>query len=217
MNYDLISIKSGIEELGIFEKNSDAWVTTRDIAKLFGKEHSDVLWQIREQIIPSLSESFVQGNFPPISMKDSYGRKQPVFLLNRKSFSLVAMGFTGKKAMAFKEAYVEAFEAMCTVIDTRKLSKNGYKEMTGAIAKRYNDQRVFANEADMINQIILGMSASDFKAVNGIDPNGITRDSVVFSKLDKLDKAQRLNAQLITAGLGFDTRKEIIISNFKRS
>lgn len=214
MNYD-VSIKQGIAELGIFEKNSDAWVSSREIAKLFGKEHKDVLASIREQIIPNISIEFTERNFPLSKYKDSTGRKLPEYLLNRKSFSMVVMGFTGKKAMAFKEAYIEAFEQMATVIDTRKLSKAGYKEMTSAVSQYIGkDPRAFAKEADMINQIVLGMKAADFRAVHNIDDSGFTRDSVVQSKLNALDRAQRLNAQLITAKLDEHTRESIIRTNF---
>ena len=212
--YD-VSVKQGIEELGIFENSADAWVSTRNLAKLFEKEHKHVMETIREKVIPDISEEFSRSNFRPSKFKDSRGKTQPEYLLNRKSFSIIVMGYTGKRAMAFKEAYIEAFEAMHTVIDTRIISKNGYKEMTSAIARVYNNQKAYSIEADMINQIVLGMKASDFKSINHIE-NGHTRDSVVQSKLEMLDKAQRLNAQLINAGLSFETRRNIISVNFTR-
>lgn len=212
-----ISIKSGIEELGIFEKGNDAWVSSRNIAKLFDKRHDNVLQDIKDKVLPFVSEEFGRLNFQESSYKNSQNKKQPEYILNRKSFTMVVMGYTGQKAMQFKEAYIEAFETMFNVIETRLLSKAGYKEMTSAIAKVYGaDRHLFSAEADMINEIVLGMKAKDFKAVNRIDENGHTRDSVVQAKLDKLDKAQRLNAQLITAGMDFNTRKSIIQRNFGR-
>lgn len=212
-----ISIKSGIQELGIFEKGNDAWVSSRNIAKLFNKEHAHVLESIREQVLPFVSEEFNQSNFRPVKYKDKKGEMRSEYLLNRKSFTMVVMGFKGEKAMQFKEAYIEAFEAMYNVIETRLLSKAGYKEMTSAISRKYNsDPKTFSTEADMINEIVLGMKASDFKSVNNIDEKGQTRDYVVQKKLENLDKAQRLNAQLINADVIFDLRKAIIKSNFVR-
>lgn len=215
METNLISIKSGIEELGIFEKGNDAWVSSRNIAKLFDKEHAHVLEAVRDQVLPFVSEEFNQSNFRPVKYKDKKGEMRPEYLLNRKSFTMVVMGFKGERAMRFKEAYIEAFESMYNVIETRLLSKAGYKEMTSAIARKYSsDPKTFSTEADMINEIVLGMKAKDFKAVNHIDSNGHTRDSVVFKKLENLDKAQRLNAQLINAGIDSVTRKAIIQNNF---
>lgn len=209
-----ICIKTGIQELGIFEKSDDAWVSTREIAKLFEKEHKDILYAIREQILPNVSDDFTERNFPLSKYKDSTGRSLPQYLLNRKSFAMVVMGFTGKRAMQFKERYIEAFENMTTLIETRQLSKAGYKEMSSAVAKYIGkDKDNFAKEATLINEIILGMRASDFRALHNIT-NGQTRDAVAQSKLNQLDKAQRLNAQLITAGMSYDQRKDIIAKNY---
>jgi len=214
MKNNLISINSGIEELGIFEKKSDAWVTSRDLARTFEKEHKNVLRDIEESL-SKMPVEFGRLNFEHSSYKNSQNKKQPEYLLNRKAFSLIAMGFTGTKAMEFKVKYIEAFETMLNVIETRQLSKAGYKEMTSAIARKYkSDPKTFSAEADMINEIVLGMKAKDFKAVNQIDSNGQTRDSIVFKKLENLDKAQRLNAQLINAEIDFFSRKAIIQNNF---
>lgn len=214
MNYN-VSIREGIGELGIFEKHSDAWVSTRNVARLFDKDHRHIMETIRNRILPDISEEFNRSNFRLVKYSDAKGEKRPEYLLNRKSFSMVVMGFTGKKAMAFKEAYIEAFEAMCTVIDTRQISKAGYKEMTAAINRTCHNPRAYAIEADMINQIVLGMKASDFREVHKIE-DGNTRDGVVLDKLATLDRAQRLNAQLITAGIDFPTRQTIISSNFRK-
>lgn len=209
-----ITVSGGIPELGIFEKHNDAWVSSRDLAKMFDKRHDHVLRDIKEAI-NKLPDSFTRPNFGESSYRNSQNKKQPEYLLNRKSFSLIAMGFTGKKALEFKMKYIEAFEAMINVIETRLLSKAGYKEMTEAIARKYNgDSKTYSKEADMINKIVLGMKASDFKAINSIDKNGHTRDYIVQVKLENLDKAQRLNAQLINAGLDFEDRIKIITRNF---
>lgn len=214
MDKNSITIKSGIPELGIFEKNLDAWVSSRKIAEMFGKEHKHVMEIIDKKLKPNLNDDYNGSNFRPVKRKDKKGEMRPEYLLNRKSFTLVVMGFTGRKALEFKVAYVDAFEAMISLIDTRILSKEGYKEMTSAIASKYGTQSAFALEANMINKIILGMKASEFKELNCIDGEN-TRDSVVSEKLEMLDKAQRLNAQLIIAGLDFETRKTILESNYK--
>ena len=210
-----ICIRKGIETLGIFEKNADAWVSSKDIAQIFGKDHGHVMRDIRERILPEVSERFNQSNFGLVKRKDKKGEMRNEYLLNRNAFTIVVMGFNGKKAMRFKEAYIEAFNAMETVIETRLISKQGYKEMSGAISLYNRTPEAFAKEADMINQIVLGMKASDFRAVNGIKDHN-TRDSVAHEYLERLDKAQRLNAQLITAGLNYEEREKIIRSNFKK-
>lgn len=114
MEASQISIRSGIEELGIFEKNADAWVSTRVVAKLFGKEHSDILWQIRDKILPNVSEAFNRGNFPLVKYRDAKGEKRPEYLLNRKWFSRKAKREGVTQARLFSEmrdAYLKMQEA----------------------------------------------------------------------------------------------------------
>lgn len=62
MNYN-VSIREGIEELGIFKKNSDAWVSTRNVARLFDKDHRHIMETIRNRILPDISEEFNRSNF----------------------------------------------------------------------------------------------------------------------------------------------------------
>ena len=61
------TMKDGIKELGIFAKDSDAWVGSRTIAEMFGKEHKHIMESIREQILPNVSEDFGGSNFRPSS------------------------------------------------------------------------------------------------------------------------------------------------------
>lgn len=50
------------------------------------------------------------------SIPDSYGRDRRAFYMNRDGFTLLAMGFTGKAALKFKLAYINAFNEMDSFI-----------------------------------------------------------------------------------------------------
>ena len=93
--------------------NGKAVTTSRKIAEVFEKQHKDVLRVIRELDIP---EDFGQRNFTPAEYEavNNLGKavKYPEYLITRDGFVILAMGFTGKKAMEFKVAYINAFNAM---------------------------------------------------------------------------------------------------------
>lgn len=78
MNQNLISIKSGIQELGIFEKGNDAWVTSRDLARAFEKEHKNVLRDIEESLL-KVPEDFARLNFELSKYKDKSGKSNPEY------------------------------------------------------------------------------------------------------------------------------------------
>ena len=97
----------------VFQKNGQALTTSNAIADAFGKAHKHVLDAIRSLEIP---ESFGKPNFRPSEKSYinnlGYTVKQPCYEITRDGFTLLAMGFTGKKAMAFKIKYIEAFNEM---------------------------------------------------------------------------------------------------------
>jgi Rha family phage regulatory protein len=99
-----ITIRNGVMELSIFEKDLDAWVSSRTIAEIFEKRHKDVLEKINE--ILKIKNDFVEKNFRLSSYKDTSGKDNKEYLLNRKSFALIVMGFTGKKAQRFILNYI---------------------------------------------------------------------------------------------------------------
>lgn len=90
--------------------------TSRIVAEHFGKRHDSVLRDIanlREQLEQTPEgTAFNLHNFVEISQPDSMGRNQPVYILTRDGFTLLAMGFTGEKALRFKVAYIDAFNRM---------------------------------------------------------------------------------------------------------
>jgi Rha family phage regulatory protein len=210
-----LTIRDGFTELGIFEKSEDAWTTSRDLARVFDKQHKDVLRQI-EKTIDDCDADFGRRNFALSSYKNQQNKKQPQYLMTRKGFSLVAMGFTGKKAMEFKVAYIEAFENMAELIFSRIHAKVGYREMTSAIANHLDGgPYVYAEEANRVNRAVLGMTSSEFHQVHGLKTGESPRDAVVKAKLDQLDKAQRLNSELIKAGIVGHERTRILEANYR--
>ncbi|HAN2493731.1 TPA: Rha family transcriptional regulator, partial [Escherichia coli] len=73
------------------------------------KRHDDVLKKIRTL---ECSASFTARNFSVSDYTDCTGRKLPCYQITRDGFAFLAMGFTGKRAAQFKEAYINAFNQM---------------------------------------------------------------------------------------------------------
>ena len=91
--------------LGIFINIDRIVVSSRDIARVFEKEHKIVLRSIRDL---DCSESFSRYNFVPSNYEDGRGKEYPEYLITRDGFTFLAMGFTGAKAAEFKEKYIAA-------------------------------------------------------------------------------------------------------------
>nr|EER3131985.1 peptidase [Escherichia coli]EFM3504613.1 peptidase [Escherichia coli] len=83
------------------------------VADFFSKRHDDVLKKIR---ILDCSPEFCARNFAETSIlvrqPNGGTRKLPCYQITRDGFAFLAMGFTGKRAARFKEAYINAFNLM---------------------------------------------------------------------------------------------------------
>lgn len=86
-------------------------VSSIDVARHFSKKHCHVLRDINNlmQVLPPV---FIESNFGLNEHKDKIGRTLSAYLLTREAFSLLVMGFTGKAAIRWKLAYIEAFNAL---------------------------------------------------------------------------------------------------------
>ena len=110
----------------ITERDGIPVTTSRAVAEQFGKNHKEVLRAI-ENTITQLKETeegraFNERNFAPISLRDAMNREKPAYLLTRDGFTLLAMGFTGAKAVQFKVAYINAFNRMERLIRGGRVS-----------------------------------------------------------------------------------------------
>ena len=121
-------------DLVTINENRQPVTTSLKIAEVFGREHKNVIRAINNIIgdLRNLEDSG-RHNFAPSSACDSNrlnfelvndvnfyldsyidvkGEKRKQYIVTRDGFTLLAMGFTGKKALEFKIQYIAAFNAM---------------------------------------------------------------------------------------------------------
>lgn len=85
--------------------------TSLIVAEVFGKQHKDVLRSI-ETVKADCPADFNERNFAPVDYIDAKGERRPMVEMTRDGFTILVMGYRGKKAMQFKLAYIERFNAM---------------------------------------------------------------------------------------------------------
>ena len=96
-----------------FVRGKDGVIRVRsvEVAERFKKEHRNVLRAIDNLIaqagIPLLN--FEQGSY---TLQETGPQLHRCILMDRDGFSLLVMGFTGKEALEWKMAYIQAFNAM---------------------------------------------------------------------------------------------------------
>ena len=93
----------------VFEKEGKLFTNSLYVAKVFDKLHKNVLRDIENL---DCSNEFKKLNFEPSYYLTNHNKQLPMFEMTEKGFSLLAFGFTGAKAIQFKEMYLNKFEDM---------------------------------------------------------------------------------------------------------
>lgn len=201
-------------EFGVSEHEGKAIVSSRKVAEVFGKEHRHVLESIKKITEPKngLSEKFTIRNFIPSNYKDSTGRKLPEFLLTRDGFVMLVMGFTGKEALKFKEAYINRFNEMEQYILALQTARMEFPELTQAILEVHETPKHyhFSNEMDLINRIVLGMTAKQFKESHGLGDVKSIRPYLSSEQLMYIGLLQKADIGLVLTEPDFQKRKRTL-------
>lgn len=98
----------------VFTRGGEVFATSRDVAAFFEKEHRNVMQAIDNMIAqePDLGERGMLKFQQTPYIEPSTGQTYRMFEMTRDGFMLLAMGFTGARALRWKMRYIEAFNAM---------------------------------------------------------------------------------------------------------
>jgi anti-repressor protein len=134
-------MQNEIEKTLVENKDGQAVTTSLKVAKEFGKRHSDVLRKIEEIINQGgVSKNADTPMFVESTVTNPQNRqKYKMYYMNRDGFTLLAMSFTGKKALKFKIDYMNAFNQMEKTIkefNQQELDKNKDSYMIDNPVKR---------------------------------------------------------------------------------
>lgn len=152
----------------VIMKDQQAVTSSLQVAEVFEKQHKDVLEAIDTKIKSAENSAHYQNMFAEGEYKDSRGRKQRLYYMNRDGFSFIAFGFTGQKADTFKLKYIEAFNQMENHIkeqlDTSTLSPElqFMNSVVQSLAKQEIANKRLENKVDNITDII-ALNTTDWR------------------------------------------------------
>jgi len=203
------------DEYGIFADIHDtARVDSRSVAALFEKNHKEVLRDIRNltNSESGLSDEFRRRNFALSSYITSQNKKQPCYYLTRDGFTMLAMGYTGEKAMRFKELYIKRFNEMEALIKQLVAARQEFPMLTEMIRTVHDNPKPYhySNECDMINRLVIGMSAKKFRESHGIEKGRSIRPYLTEEQIRLIDELQIVDVGLLMSVPKLDDRKRLL-------
>ena len=182
----------------VYLKYDQAVADSITVAEMFGKRHDRVLRAI-DNLIGTLPKNGERNLFYPSRRKADDGQFHRMYLMNRDGFSLLVMGFTGKKALEWKLKYIDAFNQMEKIIterqtivwlETRQQGKLIRKSETDVLQKLVEYAREQGSgHADMIYMTYTKLA----NKMAGISK----RDSATNSQLNELSTMERIIAKIV--------------------
>lgn len=205
------------------KRNEEKLITTsRKIAETFEKRHADVLRDIETL---QCSKEFTERNFALSSYKDKSGKSNKEYIVTKDGFTMLCMGYTGEKAMIFKERYIEAFNAMEKELRRIYTERQQWQiERDKGVVIRHiltdtiklkvvespNKRFAYPNYTKLIYKTLFGKSMSELKEQYGVKGKETIRDYLTSEELRQVESMEMLVSSLINCGWGYEQIKEFI-------
>lgn len=213
-------------------KSNVLHVDSREVAEMIKKEHWELLrmlegYEPKEDgnsrrivgIIPTLrnhnvevSEYFIEASYKTEGNNKTY----KCHLCTKMGCEMLGNKLQGENGILFTAKYVKKFNQMEEQIKLELQTKEDFKEMTEAIKKSKENpkQHHYTNEINMINRMVLGCTAKEYKTKNNIPKGEGLRDHLSYEQLSLIDTLQKINASMILLGMEYKERK-IRLENYK--
>lgn len=204
-------------EIKKMNKEEVTVVTSLDIAETFGKEHKNVLRDIKQL---ECSDEFGQLNFEPSSYINQQNKEQPMYFITRDGFTLLVMGYTGEKAMKFKEAYIRQFNAMeKALIGKLKEREKGIavrQALTNALQQSQENERMhghaYSTYTNIVYKAVFGKDAKHLREEYGISKKENLRECFSEEERKAVQSVEMIVSGLVNYGWGYEQIKEFVMN-----
>lgn len=209
-------------EYGLYERDNQIFCDSLQVSLELRKRHDHVLRDIENKmsdISKSNDPKFGEINFLKDTYKDDRNRKQTRYLMTKDGFTFLVTSYGGIKATNFKIDYIKKFNQMEKFIQSLQIAKLEFPEFTNAIMDAHEEPKHyhFSNEINMINKIVLGFTAKEFKEQNGIDKSvNSIRPYLSNEQIKEIEALQRFDIGLIAMENDYQKRKEILANYYAK-
>lgn len=203
-----VSLPVDVSQIGM----GDIFFNATEVAKSFGKSPKD--WLRNQDTVDYMKALSQEENYPFENYtRVTQGGKYKGTWLHSSLRIPFARWCSPLFAVRLDKWVIKRLEEEKVLASLRLAAKTGYLALSEAIEQAHDEPKFYhySNEANMINQIVLGMTAKQFKAKKKV---AHIREGLSEFELKELEKLQRINASLIELGMAYDIRKEMLYEKF---
>lgn len=151
--------------------------TSRNVAEVFGKNHADVMRDVRN-ILANLSDTdrnWGISNFADTPYTNPQnGQTYSEYLITKDGLTLLVMGYTGSKAMQFKLAYIQRFNEMEALLkkqqeQVKKINWDSLEREVRITGDALDKTTLTPNQKGLaLNQLLKEATGKDYFAIMGV-------------------------------------------------
>ena len=201
-------------------ENDEAVCSSLEVAEKFGKRHDKLIAEIRRMYSDLIGKGSPQNGGAKFFFEATYenrGKQYPMYLMNRDGFSLLVMGFTGKKALDWKLKYINAFNQMENIIrekqsqswiETRTFGRLSRKAETDVLKQLVEYAKQQGSEhADMLYMTYSKLANKTVGVTN--------RDTATAKQLMNLSVTENIILKVVEDGINQQLHYKEIYRNCK--
>lgn len=189
------------ELINIISQGEQLVVSSREVAENFGKAHRETLRKIDNLIEDMGCVQNCTDLFIPSEYSDIQGKTQREYLLTRDGFTLLAMRFTGAKALTWQLKYIDAFNKMETYIkeNQKPALPQDYLSALKALVASEEEKAILKPKAEYYDEVLQNESlititdiAKDLKLTSGSKLNKMLESwGVLYSQKNSKGKHKK--------------------------
>lgn len=199
--------------------------TSVKVAEKFEKNHQHILEAIDKLTVEN---STVAKMFTLTTYKAGNNHEYRMYTMGRDGFSLLAMGFTGEKALRWKLDYIKAFNAMEGELKRIYTERQRWQiERDKGVIVRHiltdtikmkvadspNKRFAYPNYTKLIYKTLFGKTIKELQEQYGVKGRESIRDYMTADELKQVESMEMLVSSLINCGWGYDQIKGFVQEN----
>jgi phage regulator Rha-like protein len=196
-------------------------MTSREIAKFTGKQHKDVLYDIRKMLqlleynTAEFSAMYVSSNK---QQYEEFHLPKDLTITLVSGYDIVARHKIVTRWLHLEEENLRLKQEAETKSKHRLDTKTNFYVLTDAVKTAKEDEGKeaksyhYSNEMDLVNQVVLGMEAKTFRRMHALDEKESIRDHMDANQLKAIAAYEKHDYTLLLAGMDYSERKKALIN-----
>lgn len=202
---ELISMN---EHIAYIEKD-DVFTNSKIVAECAEVKHHAVQQLLQNH--KSDFEEFGKLRFTHLKCENpTGGRPEKIYLLNEQQATLLLTYLKNTEPVRkFKKALVHQFFSLREQLQIIRSARSDFPVLTAHISALHEKPQPyhFSNECDLINRIVTGMTAKQFRAEHGIPKGESIRPHLTKEQIHLLDTLQKVDMGLLIAEPDYQQRR----------